>query len=306
MSRRTSEANKAIATAWNNEKQLVCEGKGTRNWTQEQQQDILDKGKAYDDNGRAFEGQHMKSVEKYPEYQGDPKNIQFLTKQEHLEAHQGSWLNPTNWYFDPSTKQITDFGESKYVPCLVIDLSEPIHSAVPQTVADSNTQFSESSGEDERKSASVGNSPPANRKSRLINTAPQMLRPQDPVNSGGFWISVKNVAKGVSRFCTDHVDEIIMVGLAIGKAYLDSKSDSSSSSRSNRSSSSGYSYTPSTNFDSFDDTDDFGTLDDGDYPSTHAAPCDHMVKPHGQHYGKNKIWKEKDAYPRGGKHKDDD
>lgn len=29
----------------------------------------------------------MKSVEKYPEFQSDSKNIQFLTRKEHLEAH---------------------------------------------------------------------------------------------------------------------------------------------------------------------------------------------------------------------------
>lgn len=68
MSRRTSESNKAILAAWNKEQELVREGKGTRDWTPEQQQDILDKGKAYDENARAFEGQHMKSAEKYPEY----------------------------------------------------------------------------------------------------------------------------------------------------------------------------------------------------------------------------------------------
>ena len=55
MSRRTSESNKAILAAWNKEQELVREGKGTRDWTPEQQQDILDKGKAYDENGRAFE-----------------------------------------------------------------------------------------------------------------------------------------------------------------------------------------------------------------------------------------------------------
>lgn len=48
MSRRTSESNKAILAAWNKEQELVREGKGTRDWTPEQQQDILDKGKAYD------------------------------------------------------------------------------------------------------------------------------------------------------------------------------------------------------------------------------------------------------------------
>lgn len=73
------ERNRAIRKAWEREQQLVQEGKGTRDWTKEQQADILnpDKGKAYDDQGRAFEGQHMKSASEYPEYQGDPDNIQF-------------------------------------------------------------------------------------------------------------------------------------------------------------------------------------------------------------------------------------
>lgn len=46
------------------EQQLVWEGKGTRDWTREQQRDILNlkKGRAYDDLGRAFEGQHMKAL----------------------------------------------------------------------------------------------------------------------------------------------------------------------------------------------------------------------------------------------------
>lgn len=74
MSRRTADANKAIRQAWEREQNLVQEGKGTRDWTEEQQADILNpnKGKAYDDKGRAFEGQHMKSVGKYPEYQDNP------------------------------------------------------------------------------------------------------------------------------------------------------------------------------------------------------------------------------------------
>ena len=50
MSRRTAESNKAILDAWIKEQELVKEGKGTRNWTSQQQQDILEIGKAYDDN----------------------------------------------------------------------------------------------------------------------------------------------------------------------------------------------------------------------------------------------------------------
>lgn len=126
MSARTAQANKAIRLAWERERDLVLQGKGTRNWTEQQQRDIIEKGKAYDDNGRAFDGQHMKSVAEYPEYQGDPGNIQFLTKDEHLAAHKGSWQNSTNWYYNLETGEYVDFGENKYSPCPVIKLSNPI------------------------------------------------------------------------------------------------------------------------------------------------------------------------------------
>lgn len=69
------ERHKAVREAWKREQLLVWEGKGTRNWTKKQQIDILDlkKGKAYDDFGQAFEGQHMKSAAEYPEYLGNPE-----------------------------------------------------------------------------------------------------------------------------------------------------------------------------------------------------------------------------------------
>ena len=120
------ERNKAVREAWNKEIELVKEGKGTRDWTPEQQKDILEKGRAYDENGKAFEGQHMKSAEMYPEYQGNPENIQFLTRAEHLEAHDGSWQNPTNWYYNPITKEKISFGDGPVIPCEIIQLQTPI------------------------------------------------------------------------------------------------------------------------------------------------------------------------------------
>ena len=134
MTRRTAEASKAIRAAWIKEQALVSEGKGTRDWTPEQQKEILELGKAYyhsdnpDDvnDGKAFEGHHMKSAEAYPEYQGDPDNIQFLSRSEHQEAHGGDYRNPTNGYFDPVTKITRDFGDNKYVPCEILKLSDPI------------------------------------------------------------------------------------------------------------------------------------------------------------------------------------
>ncbi len=127
MSRRTVEASKAIRLAWEKEQELVREGKGTRDWTEEQQKDILnpDKGKAYDEDGKAFEGHHMKSAEAYPEYQGNPENIQFLTRTEHTQAH-GGWQKPTNGYYDYKTGKTYDFDEDEFIPCKIIKLSNPV------------------------------------------------------------------------------------------------------------------------------------------------------------------------------------
>ena len=126
MSNRTAEASKAIRDAWEQERELVRNGKGTRDWTPEQQQSIIDTGKAYDDDGKAFEGHHMKSAEKYPEYQGDVGNIQFLTRSEHKEAHRGDFRNPTNGYYNTETKITKDFDDDKDMSCRIIQLTEPI------------------------------------------------------------------------------------------------------------------------------------------------------------------------------------
>lgn len=160
MSRRTAESNKAILVAWIKEQELVQEGKGTREWTLQQQRDILDKGKAYDDDGIAFQGQHMKSAEKYPQYQGEPENIQFLTRTEHLDAHNGNWRNPTNWYFNPVTKEKNDFGEGLFIPCEIIQLTEPIiRLQIKQNESISTVQSSDRKKEQSTKQASKSELP---------------------------------------------------------------------------------------------------------------------------------------------------
>lgn len=138
--RSIAQSNRAIALAWYKEQELVKQGKGTRDWTLEQQKDIIERGKAYDDDGKAFEGQHMKSVESYPEYQGNPDNIQFLTRDEHFAAHGGSWQNPTNWYYDPITKEKTIFEECELIPCKVIELCQPIIQEQADESLDTNSQ----------------------------------------------------------------------------------------------------------------------------------------------------------------------
>ena len=215
------ERNKAIRKAWEREQELVKEGKGTRDWTKEQQQDILDpnKGKAYDDQGRAFEGQHMKSAAEYPEYQGDPNNIQFLTREEHLEAHKGSWQNPSNWYYDPVTKEFHDFGDGDVVPCKIIELSDPI-AVLESSERSEKTAVEDDKPKETEREQSAGNQESYSQKARTEKTTAKASAASKssgtvkvPKAENGF---VKGI-KAVGRFIINHpVESIEIAGVAIG------------------------------------------------------------------------------------------
>ena len=232
MSRRTAESNKAILAAWNKEQELVQEGKGTREWTPKQQQDILEKGKAYDDDGVAFQGQHMKSAEMYPEYQGDPGNIQFLTRAEHLEAHNGNWRNPTNWYFNPVTKEKFDFGDGPFIPCEVIKLPEPV-VIVPKE----DSSFKEQKSEEKIKSDKSEDVLNQNIEVDKITDKKQntVVPPkiQTPKKNNMFVRGLKSVG----RFIVEHpVESLEIAGVVIGgaaKAISSFRGSSSSGSAHN-------------------------------------------------------------------------
>lgn len=143
MSNRTAEANRAISKAWQREQELVRLGQGTRNWTPEQQQSILEFGKAYDENGKAFEGHHMKSVEQFPNDQGNAENIQFLSRDEHRLAHNGSFQNSTNGCYDPKTGKTKDFGYNPVEPCKIISLDDPVVRARKNNNLGANSSIKE-------------------------------------------------------------------------------------------------------------------------------------------------------------------
>jgi hypothetical protein len=102
------ERRKAVAAAWKREKCLVSAGIGTRDWTPKEQREILKKGKA-----TGYQGHHMKSVDGHNSRAGDPNNIQFLNRKEHLKAHGGSYRNNTNGYYDYKTGEMHSFGRFK-------------------------------------------------------------------------------------------------------------------------------------------------------------------------------------------------
>ncbi|WP_242272140.1 T7SS effector LXG polymorphic toxin [Bacillus cereus group sp. BfR-BA-01310] len=104
---------KAVRHAWRQEKELIKKtGKGTRDWTPAEKLELLQTGKV-----KGYEGQHMKSANEYPDFAGEPDNIQFLKGRnmdvnEHFDAHRGNYHNPTNGYYTPKNDSMTDFGDA--------------------------------------------------------------------------------------------------------------------------------------------------------------------------------------------------
>ena len=298
MSRRTAEANKAIRLAWEREQELVREGKGTRDWTEEQQKDILDpdKGKAYDDKGRAFEGQHMRSVAEYPEYQGNPANIQFLTKDEHLEAHKGSWQNPTNWYYDPMTKEFTDFGDGEIIPCKVTNLSDPIISL---TVTDAEKEIVDKSQEvvNEDQGTSEDYSSSDNKQSRTSNRAGNKadipkpsVKPKASSHHGGFAKGLK----AIGGFIVNHpVESIEIAVVAVGGVAKIVSSVRNGGNGTNAGKSSSETTEPSV----------ASKIADIIEKANRTSPSENDVSGHRQRYHTKDgvVWREKAPYHRGGK-----
>ena len=288
MSRRTAESNKAILAAWNKEQELVREGKGTRDWTPEQQQDILDKGKAYDENGRAFEGQHMKSAEKYPEYQGDPENIQFLTRAEHLEAHDGNWQNPTNWYFNPVTKEKLNFGDGPVIPCEIIQLAEPVVSV-------SNLDSSLTERRIERKEHPDKAEDKLSPNVKVIKEIEAQTARKDPVSPKTNNVFVRGL-KSVGKFIVEHpVESLEIVGVIIGgaaKAVSSIRAGAPSGARST---------TQQVNSNS-ENTSIVEKVADIVEKANRSLPCENDVSGHKQRYHTKNgvIWKDKAPYHRGG------
>ena len=118
--RLSNERQAAVRNAWKAECQRVQEGKGSRNWSVQEQKEMLERGSV-----KGYEGHHMKSVSEYPEYAGDPNNIQFLTEDEHLQgAHQGNYHNATNGYYDPEKGSFLYFDGDSINSIPTVELSE--------------------------------------------------------------------------------------------------------------------------------------------------------------------------------------
>lgn len=312
MSKRTSEANKAVRKAWENEQQLVLEGKGTRDWTPEQQQSIIDMGKAYDDEGRAFEGHHMKSAEAFPEYQGDAENIQFLTRMEHQDAHGGSFRNPTNGYYDPTICATREFCENKYEPCEIIKLSEPIvNTSVMAGDAAEYIELSPSEGVNiaEQETEIINQASTIQARSELTQKA--TATPKSPLNiksslkaDGGVVYKIIHTIEAIKEFRNKH-PVLTAIGKGVGGAVVSGVVAKVINS-SGKSSNNNLEYSLTTDSDeSEDNSNEFVSVENvalniqRDYPDERSSPRKHEVSGHWQHYGKDKELKWVDQYSRG-------
>jgi len=128
----TAEARQAF---WDNERDLVREGKGTRDWTIEEQREIMNlnkrtgeeclhAGTPLDADGNKYVVHHMRSIKESPYEQGDIDNLQALTRDEHKDAHfDGKYQIETNGYYDPESRKTTHFGAGEPTKP-VIELSD--------------------------------------------------------------------------------------------------------------------------------------------------------------------------------------
>lgn len=112
----------AVEKARANERDLVLQGKGTRNWSKAEQAEIIATGKC-----KGYQGHHKMSVKDHPEYAADPNNIQFLNKKEHLDAHKGDYKNDPKGHYSPETGRINRYADNKPHPEKVKKLSEPLN-----------------------------------------------------------------------------------------------------------------------------------------------------------------------------------
>lgn len=94
-----AQRSSAVDKAWEQEKRLVMQGRGTRDWTIPQQEELLRTGRV-----SGFDGSHMLDASSNPSVANDPNNIQFLTYEEHIYgAHGGNTHNPTTGRYDTLT-----------------------------------------------------------------------------------------------------------------------------------------------------------------------------------------------------------
>ena len=134
----TRQRTAAVRESLQQEREYVSEGKGTREWTQDQQKDILSGERPKDENGKSYEGHHMKSVSGHEVQASNKNNIQWLSRAEHKAAHEGNFHIKTNGRYDPETGETESFRRYPVAP-EVKSLKNPINQSSEQSKVKTET-----------------------------------------------------------------------------------------------------------------------------------------------------------------------
>ncbi|WCC43726.1 hypothetical protein PJW08_00225 (plasmid) [Tenacibaculum finnmarkense] len=87
-----SKRQKGVSKAWKEEQSLVSRtGQGSRRWSEAEIDELNTDGKV-----SGYEGHHINSVKNNPNLADNPNNIKFVTPNEHLAEHGGSFHNQTS------------------------------------------------------------------------------------------------------------------------------------------------------------------------------------------------------------------
>ncbi len=288
MSRRTSEASRAVREAWEKEKFLVLQGKGTRDWTKEQQQSIIDFGKAYDENGKAFEGHHMMSAEKYPEYQGEASNIQFLSRLEHKDAHNGSFRNSTCGYYDYTNGITLSFDNGIYRPCKEIYLSESVVFTNVDSLNNEKNKAKTKNDNNKKDSPSNSSNKNLSKKTKIKIFSKKRIK----LLANKSVKATKNFMYEGMKYICEHPEKVLRAAeiiLSFANESIGNKKEKTSLNESNISKGMGEKNNPI-------------STEDLSHKGTHASPKEHLVQGHSQlyHTKNGDVIRNKDPFKRGG------
>jgi RHS repeat-associated protein len=82
----------AVRKAWKDEQQMVKEkGYGIKTWSKAELEELLKTGKV-----KGYEGHHINNVKHHPDLAGNPNNVIFANRKEHLALHGGNFRNETH------------------------------------------------------------------------------------------------------------------------------------------------------------------------------------------------------------------
>ena len=144
---------KAVRLAKVKERERLSRGYQTYNWTEEEAQLIIN-----DKWPKGYEGHHMMSVSEYPEYAGDPENIQWIptpyrengkkNRTLHSQAHGGDFKNPTHGFFDLNTGETIEFedGEEPSTEKFVMKRKTSTNINTDETAPDEGVFFTSKKG----------------------------------------------------------------------------------------------------------------------------------------------------------------